>query len=285
MKSLVLKSPAKINLFLKVINKRKDGFHNIETLFERIDLFDEIAFHRNSSGKILIECDHPQVPKGSKNLIYKVFELLKKDFNIIDGVNVNIIKNIPVAAGLGGGSSNAATALIGFNRLFDLNLKRTQLLSYARRLGSDIGFFLFDKSWAIGTDKGDVIQPLDIKNKLWHVLVVPCVKVYSSEVYGQLKLQLTKTNDNVNILIHNLKNKDVDRVGVLLRNDLQDTIIQLCPRLEKLKERLKLLDTHGVMISGSGPSVFCVSRSQADAKRIAAKLMKRYSRVYVVRTR
>ncbi len=285
MKSLLLKSPAKINLFLKVINKRKDGFHNIKTLFERIDLFDEISFIANNSGKIIIDCNDPQVPKGKRNLIYQVYAILKKDFNIKKGVNININKRIPVAAGLGGGSSNAATALIGFNRLFNLRLTRSKLLTYGRLLGSDIGFFLYNKSWALGTDKGDVIHPVNLQTKLWHILVAPCVKVYSSEVYSSLKLELTKTSDNVNILIHKLKNKDMDKVGLLLKNDLEDAIIRICPKLNKLKERLKLFDTQGVMISGSGPSVFGVTKSQIKAEKIAAKLSNRYTRVYVVRTR
>ncbi len=285
MNSLSLKSPAKINLFLKVVNKRKDGFHNIETLFERISLHDEITFKLNNLGKIKIYCNNPHVPTGRKNLVYKVYEALKKDFDIIKGVYIHINKNIPVAAGLAGGSSNAATALLGLNKLFDLKLTRSKLLDYARSLGSDIGFFLYDKSWAVGTGKGDVIKPVDIETKLWHVLVVPCVKVYSSEVYSSFKMQLTKVNDNVNILIHNLKKKDINKVGLLLENDLEESIIRICPKLLKLKERLKLFDTKGVMISGSGPSVFGVTKSQKAAENIAAILSKRFTRVYVVSTR
>ncbi len=285
MSRLVLKSPAKINLFLKVLNKRNDGFHNIETLFQRVDLCDQITFQTNSSGNIKISSDHRDVPCGKKNLVYQVYALLKKEHKAVKGVDVKIDKFIPVAAGMAGGSSNAASALIGFNKIFDLGLSSAQLLAYARMLGSDIAFFLYDTNWAVGTGKGDQIRPLDIGVKLWQVVVVPCVKVYSAEVYKAHNLQLTKRNDDVNILIYNLKKKDINAVGSLLQNDLEDAIIRICPKLLRLKEALKLFDTQGVMISGSGPSVFGLTRSQCEAQKTATEMLKRYTRVYVVRTR
>jgi 4-diphosphocytidyl-2-C-methyl-D-erythritol kinase len=285
MKTLVLKSPAKVNLFLQVIDKRSDGFHNINTLFQKINLYDELVFAPTSSGKIRIFCDHPQVPKGPKNLVHRVYQCIQKDHALAQGVDIKIHKSIPVAAGLGGGSSNAATALRGLNKLFRLGLSHSELLSYARSLGSDIAFFLQESSWAIGTQKGDVIQPLDIASKVWQVLVVPCVKVYSKKVYEAHNLQLTKTNDNVNILIHNLKKGDINKVGSLINNDLEDAVIRLCPRLLALKQRLKLFDTQGVMISGSGPATLALTRSRKTAEEIAAQMSRRFTRVYVVRTR
>ena len=141
MRRIRLSSPAKLNLFLKVLNKRPDGFHNISTVFERIDLSDEILLKLNPSGGIRIDCVHPQVPGGPKNLVYQAAKLLRDDFRVKEGVDIYIKKNIPVAAGLGGGSGNAATVLKGLNELWELRLSRPQLLSYARRLGSDVAFF------------------------------------------------------------------------------------------------------------------------------------------------
>ncbi len=293
MRRIRLSSPAKLNLFLKVLNKRPDGFHNISTVFERIDLSDEIRLRLNSSGAIRIDCTHLQVPRGPKNLVYQAAKLLRDDFHIKEGVNIHIKKNIPVAAGLGGGSSNAATVLKGLNELWKLRMSRSQLLSYARRLGSDVAFFLYDCPWALGTQRGDLIQKLDIKTKLWHVLVVPCVKIYSGQVYGGLGLRsgpgaprkvLTKRNDNASIFIHHLRHSDVTQIGKSLVNDLERVVLLLVPHLEKLEQRLKSLDTEGVMISGSGPCVFAVTKTQQQAKDIQRILSRRFSRVFVAKT-
>jgi len=253
-------------------------------MFERIDLVDQISFQSKYHKKIRIICDHPHVPVGPKNLVTKVAQLLQQEFGIKSGVEIKIRKNIPVAAGLAGGSSNAATALIGLNKIWKLGLSRPKLLSYARKIGSDVAFFLHDTSWALGMGRGDRIRKLNIKTKLWQILVVPRVKMYSWEVYGGLKLQLTKIDDNANILTHNLKKGNILEVGRLLANDLEKEVIRLCPSLEKLKKRLKSLNTKGVMVSGSGPSVFGLTATEKEAKYIKTILSKRFSQVYVVRT-
>jgi 4-diphosphocytidyl-2-C-methyl-D-erythritol kinase len=313
MSRIVLQSPAKLNLFLKVQNKRPDGYHNIVTLFQRISLADQISFRTIPDKKIRIICDHPHVPVGSKNLVTKVAQLLQRETRVKQGIEIKIKKNIPVAAGLAGGSSNAATALLGLNETWKLGLSRPKLLHYARKIGSDVAFFLYDTSWAIGTERGDCIKKLKIETKLWQILVVPRIKMYSWEVYGGLKSQLarsnlmlerssglklsrshrkneggtnvlTKINDNANILTRNLKKGNVLEVGRLLVNDLESEVIRLCPRLNKLKERLKSLNTNGVMVSGSGPSVFGLTTTEKEAKNIKSILSKRFSQVFVVRT-
>lgn len=293
MRRIRLASPAKLNLFLEVLHKRPDGFHNIATVFERIDLSDEICLTPNPSGAIRINCAHPQVPRGPKNVAYQAAKLLRDDFQIKEGVDIFIKKNIPVAAGLGGGSGNAATALKGLNELWKLGLSWPQLLSYARRLGSDVAFFLYDCPWALGTGRGDFIRKLDVKTKLWHVLVVPCVKIYSGEVYGGLGLApglggprkvLTKRSDNANIFLHHLRRADVAQIGHSLVNDLERVVLLLFPHLKKLEQRLKSLDTKGVMVSGSGPCVFAIVETQQQAKDIQRILSRRFSRVFVAKT-
>ncbi|MBU0467851.1 MAG: 4-(cytidine 5'-diphospho)-2-C-methyl-D-erythritol kinase [Candidatus Omnitrophica bacterium] len=284
MSEIILQSPAKLNLYLKVINKRPDGFHNIVTLFERIDLFDDISFCSSQKDSIIISCDHPNVPVGPKNLVYKAAKMLKVDFKVKQGVEIRINKRIPVAAGLAGGSSNGATALMGLNKLWNLGLSKEKLLPYARRLGSDVAFFLYRSSWGLGTSRGDEIEILKLKAKLWHILVVPRIKIYSRDVYSRHKLQLTKRNDNVNILIHNLSNGNILGVGSLLSNDLEIDVIKLCPKLLDLKEKLKSFNPLGVMVSGSGPSVFGVTTTKKEAEEIANILSKRFSQVFVVRT-
>ena len=215
MKPLILSSPAKLNLALQVIGKRPDGYHNLKTLFERIDLADRLSFAPDPTGKIRIQCAHPHVPIGPKNLVYRVARLLQERYRVKAGVTVRIDKRIPVAAGLAGGSSNAATALLGLNRLWGLGLSPARLVRLAKTIGCDVPFFLHDCSWALGQERGDRIRRLDIPVRLWHVLVVPRVKMYSQEVFTALNLQLTKRSDNVNILIRSLKNNNIIGLGGL----------------------------------------------------------------------
>lgn len=313
MKRIILPSPAKLNLYLKVLNKRPDGFHNISTVFERINLNDEISFRSLPQGGIRVICPHPHVPTGPKNLVYQVAQSFKKDFQIREGVEITIKKNIPVAAGLAGGSSNAATAILGLQQLWKLDLNQAQKLAYARKIGSDVAFFTYNTSWAYGSGRGDIIKKLDISARLWHILVVPKVKMYSWKVYGGLKMQLThsgstmpdstmpvlntpkaekagrtnmltKIDDNANILIRNLKKDNVLEASRQIVNDLEKVVVRLCPRLRTLKERLKSLNTLGVIVSGSGPSVFGVTATQKEAEQIKIILSKRFSQVFVVRT-
>lgn len=315
MNALQLQSPAKLNLILKVINKRADGFHNIHTLFERIDLCDDMYFKLLPSPEIRILCDHPGVPCTSQNLVHKVASLLQQYCGVTKGVEVRITKNIPVAAGLAGGSSNAATTLFALNRLWNLRLSRKQLLDCAARIGSDVSFFIWDINWAIGERRGERIQPVELRKKIWHVLVVPRIKMPTPKVYGALNLaetsslvfhknsgvvygqkrpfragtakkieRLTKTSDNANILIHSLLEKDINKSRDLLSNDLEQGIITVCPRLADIKERLKVLGIQGVSFSGSGPSLFGLMETKAEAEKWREILSKYYSQVFAVRT-
>jgi 4-diphosphocytidyl-2-C-methyl-D-erythritol kinase len=284
MTSLTLQSPAKLNLYLKIVNKRLDGFHNLTTLFERIDLFDDVTLTHKPAGRITIDCNNLQVPTGPKNLVYKVAARLKQDFDIESGVHIAIHKRIPVAAGLAGGSSNAATVLKGLNNLWSLNLNRAQLVHYAAQIGSDVAFFLYDCSWALGTSRGEVIEPLKIRPKLWHVLVVPRVKMLTKRVFGALNLKLTKSGHDVNILTRSLGKNDIRQVGSLLLNDLEQPIGDLAPRLLKVKNTLLALKPAGVAFSGSGPSLFAVVESKKQADEIKSILERRFSQVFVVRT-
>lgn len=289
MRHLSLESPAKVNLFLKIINKRTDNYHNIITLFERINLCDNIQLSLNKKGRICVFCDHPDVPTGHKNLTYQVAQLLKRDFGLKQGVDIKITKRIPVAAGLGGGSSNAATVLLGLNQIWGLYLSKQRLLEYAQKIGSDVPFFLHDCSWAIGTNKGDEIQKISIKTKIWHILITPKIKIYSAKIYDSFSFrrfnpQLTKINDDVNMLIHHLRRKNLLKAGHFLVNDLETRIFRLYPNLAKLKVRLNSLNAKGVLISGSGSSIFGLTDSVQQAEMLKDVLNKYYSQIFVVRT-
>ncbi len=284
MKNILLKSPAKVNLYLRIINRRPDGFHNLKTIFERINLFDSIRLRKIKENKIRIHCTHKDVPTGPKNLVYKVAQKLKEDFHIAQGVEISIVKRIPVAAGMAGGSSNAATVLLGLNRLWSLNLSLREMVAYASNIGSDVAFFLYDVSWALGTQRGEQIQPLKLSQKLWHVLVIPKIKLYAKDVYSHLKLQLTKKSDDANILLQHLRKNHLDVVSALMTNDLESTVMEMHPRLKSLKMRMEALNCIKVIVSGSGPCVYGLVHSRKEALRIKKILNQTYSRVFVAQT-
>ncbi|MCR4337224.1 MAG: 4-(cytidine 5'-diphospho)-2-C-methyl-D-erythritol kinase [Candidatus Omnitrophica bacterium] len=284
MPHLRLSSPAKLNLSLQVVQKRSDGYHDLRTLFERIDLADDLIFTSQKDQNIRITCNDPQVPCGAKNLIYRVAQCLQQNYRVTSGVKIKIIKRIPVAAGLGGGSSNAATALLGLNKLWKLKLPLEVLVEHGRQIGSDVPFFLYQSSWALGTERGDKIEPLNLKKRLWQVLVVPRLKMYSGEVFGRLNLKLTKIKDNVNILIPCLQKNDLEKLKSLLFNDLEEGILKICPGLLNVRKRFETCGGVKANFSGSGPAVFAVVNSFSEAQALKKRLSRYYRRVYVVRT-
>ncbi len=291
-KTFRLLSPAKLNLALQVTGRRRDGFHTLNTIFERISLADTLTFSDLRSDAIQITCNHPSVPLDERNLVYKVAMLLRKETGVHKGARINIQKNIPVAAGLAGGSSNAATALLGLNRLWDLRLSRVELIRLSKKIGSDVAFFLYDLPFAFGTDRGDKIRKLASKHKLWHVLITAKYPLLTKDVYGiyakeflvRNKPGLTKKTENVTMLARSLCRDDVSGVRKRVFNDLEGPIGILRPSLLRLKLRLQKLARDGVCFSGSGPSIFAVTETEAEAERIADVLRLKYSQVFVVRT-
>jgi len=284
MYSLRLKSPAKINLCLKVLNKRKDGYHQIKTVFERISLCDEIILRKRSDRKIKIVCNHPGVPRNSANLMYKAADLLRKDFNKDSGLDIRLNKRIPVASGLGGGSSNAASILLGLNRFWHLGLSKRELLGYAGKIGSDVPFFVSGNKFAIGTGRGDKIQNLPHLSPLWHILVVPRKKLSTKEIYSSLNLRLTKNRDDVNMLTCALKKNDLSKLEKYVSNDLEKVASKIFPKLLQIKEKLIELGIKIQSLSGSGPAIFGITDSREEAQRKAKSLRSKGWQVFVVRT-
>jgi 4-diphosphocytidyl-2-C-methyl-D-erythritol kinase len=288
MKSFTLPSYAKLNLALRVVARRPDGFHELVTLFERIDLHDDVSFAPAKEGAFSMVCDDKRVPCDERNLIWKVASVLVKGEKVHKGAKIVIKKRIPVAAGLAGGSSNAAAALQGLNKLWDLRLSQAKLLSYARMIGSDVAFFLYDVPFAIGTGRGEMIKPLAVKAALWHFLVVPQAPLLTKDVYEHFAVSaqsFTNTGSDVNIILRSLEKNDPSGVGAGLFNDLEAPILVLKPHLGKLKARVLRHDTLGVSFSGSGPSVFAVMASEKEAQHLKKIFSRTYRQVFVVKTK
>jgi len=290
---LTLNSYAKVNLYLEVLKRREDGYHEIKTVFERINLSDKIILKPRPDGKIRIYCDEKDVPTGETNLAYKSAKLLQDEFNINKGVDIKIIKRIPVGAGLGGGSSNAAATLLGLNRLWKLGLKREQLSRLAARIGSDCPFFVYDIPFGLGRGRGERIEPISSlkRTRLWHVLLVPKIKVLTPRIYKEwdkknTKAALTRPEYNVNILTSALRKTDLLLTGKSLFNSLEPVSFALQPSIGYAKKKLVRFGMEAVLMSGSGPAVFGVvaCRKRALTLYSQAKEDRRF-RPFVVRTK
>lgn len=279
---MIINSPAKLNLYLDVLEKRRDGYHNIRTVFERISLFDKIIIKPNKTGVITIRSDSRGIPTGRLNLVYRAASLLKKDFGVTSGVKIEIRKRIPVGAGLGGGSSNAASTLVGLNKLWNLSLNRLGLVKYAEKIGSDVAFFLYDKPFALGLGRGEVIEPLNnFKRKFWHILIIPNVKVSTKEIYRSLDRQGKRNSGNRHILTEHLKDFD----SLIFFNRLEEITFRKYPKVKEIRDKLQELKVKNVLMSGSGSAVFGIVDSRKEGLRLA-EFFKRFKslKVFVVRT-
>lgn len=183
MTSIELTAPAKVNLFLKVLKKRKDSYHDILTVFERISLADKIKISKSPKG-IHVSSDKFITRSAKDNLVYKAAELALKRGKIDSGVKIRIKKMIPIGAGLGGGSSNAAAVLLGMNKLFGLKLKRGELMKLGASLGADVAFFILDSACALGEGKGERLRAINVKKPFWHLLVYPGLRISTKEIYA-----------------------------------------------------------------------------------------------------
>ncbi|MFH1202584.1 MAG: 4-(cytidine 5'-diphospho)-2-C-methyl-D-erythritol kinase [Candidatus Omnitrophota bacterium] len=294
MKKLVLASCAKLNLYLNVLAKRADGFHDIETVFERIDLCDEVGLKLNSSGLIRVSCLDKAVPQGARNLAFQAAEILKKDFSLKAGVDIQIKKNIPVGSGLAGGSSNAAATLLGLNQLLGLRLSRKQLLKYARILGSDVAFFVLGYRFGLGRGRGDEIKPLRGIGRFWHLLVVPSVSVSTKSIYQGLNFKsipdktegLTDSNKDVKMLVRVLKDRDFSGLPRYIHNSLETETLEKFPEVGQIKDYLRNLGINTACMSGSGAAVYAILKSRKEAEKYQAVLnQKKDWQTYVVKTR
>ena len=280
MKSLTLKSPAKLNLYLKVTGRRPDGYHNLVTLFHRISLGDGMRLIARKSG-FSLKCRAAEglpggasVTNGEDNIITKAYRLLQARFPKLGGVSVRLDKKIPAGAGLGGGSSNAAFFLLGMKKLYRLPLSGPEIMKIGRKLGADVGFFLHNTRQAIGKGTGDDIAPMLCRVKHWLVLIVSDKPLSTPAVYRNLPKQLppvslTKVNSAVRLIAAFLEGKKYGRASELLQNDLEVPAFILRPSLQEI---IKKINGHGVStarMTGSGPTVFAMFSGAGEARKFA----------------
>lgn len=290
MKSLILESPAKLNLYLEILNKRSDGFHNVKTVLERIGLYDEITLVLRKDSRIILRCDNKSVSEDASNLAYQAALLLQEKSRKKLGVTIRIKKRIPVACGLGGGSSNAATVLLGLNRIWKLGLKKEGLAGIAQNLGSDVPFFVYERPFVLGSGRGEKITPLTaLKHKFWHILAVPPKEIPTKLAYKiwdkNKTIRLTKELKDIKIITLALRKKDLNLLSKTLFNSFNTVAERICPQVLTLKKRLRGLGVEAISMSGKGPAVFGIVSSRKEAESAVKQLKARQDWfVYAVRT-
>jgi len=263
---IVRQSPAKVNLFLRVLRKRADGYHDILSLMQRISLCDEMSFSLRDEG-IVVTCPGTSLPEDRNNIVYRAAEAVLALAGGKTGVEITIRKKIPVAAGLGGGSSNAATTLVTLNEMAGTNLGTEELMRMGAKLGADVPFFIFGRT-ALASGIGDHLEAVDGIPPIWFVLVNPGFEISTREVYERLRLGLTE--DSIQYTMPQLTT--VSRVAEELYNDLERVSLPLYPALSEIKERLTAQGASGSLMSGSGPTVFGIFESEDDARKAEGKL-------------
>jgi 4-diphosphocytidyl-2-C-methyl-D-erythritol kinase len=265
----VTKAPAKVNLFLEILGKRADGYHEIATLMVAVSLYDTLKFKEDTRGEIRLDCDHPQLSTGPDNLVFRAATLLKSRTGCRRGARIRLTKRIPLAAGLAGGSTDAAATLDGLNRLWRLGLSRKELAALGGEVGSDVAFF-FSTPAAWCTGRGERVSPLPLGKPLWFVLVCLPIGLSTAKVYGRVTVPDSWQRGQE--IRRAVRRGDVEEIGQRLHNRLQVVAEKLCPGVAEFRHRLEGLGPAGQLMSGSGPCIFALCRNRREAMRIARRL-------------
>lgn len=270
MKQVRLSSPSKVNLFLEVLGRRDDGYHEICSIVVLTELCDTIILERCTSGITILAAD-PRVPSGPDNLCHRAAGLLLRHSGVRGGVNIRIEKRIPIAGGMGGGSSNAAATLWGLNLLYDLQWPREELIRLGAAVGSDVPLF-FCRGAAFVRGRGERVEELDAFTPRWLVIANPGIEISTASVYRRLKLPLT--SEKIGVTMRALFESGHEESALShCFNRLEDVVLEAYPTVAALKQRLSLLGASPVLVSGSGPTVFGVMREADVAKRAASSLV------------
>ena len=265
---IISKSNAKINLGLRIINKRTDNFHNIESIFIEIDLFDTLSF--TPSNQFKLSCNKKNIPTDGKNTIYKIYSQLNKKYSFKSQYEIHLIKKIPIGSGLGGGSSNAACVLNTLNKIENLNLNKSELLNFAKSIGSDVPFFIDGKVQFV-KGRGEILNKINpsILKTLFIILIIPTFKISTKWAYSKIKNYLHEPLDS-----NKFPPLDSNVDWQFFNNDFEDVVGEAYPEIFGIKE---FLYSHGALysgLSGSGSTMFGIYNDKELLKKVHSKLIK-----------
>ena len=275
-----IRAYAKINLGLFIKGRRSDGFHEIETILLPIKLYDKINIEKSLNNTI-IECSDPSVPGQNKNLTYIAFQKLRERYpsKIKEGIKIYIEKNIPVGAGLGGGSSDAAAVLLGVRNLWNIGVSDKILKMIASQLGSDVSFFI-DCKPALAKGRGEILKEIDYNIERWILLIYPDLNISTSWAYKNFNFILTNRLKNINL--NYLIKKNILKFRNLIFNDLEIPVFSKYPQLREIKENLYKSGAEFALMSGSGSCLYGLFKDKSKAEKVSKKL-KKFGNVYLTR--
>jgi 4-diphosphocytidyl-2-C-methyl-D-erythritol kinase len=276
------KAPAKINLMLDVLHKRPDGFHEVEMVMTMIDLADRLEMSEQKRDTIIITSQAGYIPLDEKNLAFQAARLIKERYDVKKGVHIHLDKKIPVAAGLAGGSSDAAATLRGLNRLWGLGIPQEELLALGAELGSDVPFCVTGGT-ALATGRGEVLTPIPNPPQCWVIVAKPPINVSTAEVYGRLRSEHIQHHPSAERMVEALTQGSFQQMCQSLGNVLEEVTLKMHPEVQQLKEGMLKLGADGALMSGSGPTVFGLVSKESKVARIYNGLRGFCKEVYAVR--
>ena len=282
MNQIELKALAKINLGLDVLGRRENGYHDVRMIMQSIYLYDEVKIEKMSIPGVEVATNLDYLPTGGDNIAYKAAKLLRDEFRISDGVKITLNKHIPVAAGLAGGSSNAAAVLFGMNRMFRLGLSQKSLMDRGLKLGADVPYCIM-RGTVLAEGIGEELKPLPDMPKCTVLIAKPPVSVSTKAVYEALDSKEITAHPDIDAIIKGLEQHDLRKIAGAMGNVLEDVTIPMHPVIARIKQEMIEAGALGAMMSGSGPTVFGLFTSRSSAreaqKRIREKALTR--QVYV----
>lgn len=276
------KAPAKINLTLDALRKRADGYHELESIMTTIDLADRIDLFLRHDKTITLESSSGLVPHDEKNLAFRAALLLQEKTGIRKGVHIQIYKQIPVAAGLAGGSSDAAATLRGCNQLWKLGLTEEELIELASKIGSDVPFCVHAGT-ALAKGRGEVLSTLPSPPFCWVVLAKPPISVPTADIFQRLEVDQIRDHPDTERMVQAIQDGDYYAMTKNMANILESVTFGLYPEVQKIKKRIEKFGADGVLMSGSGPTVFALVKTDARAKQLVNSLRGFCSQVFAVR--
>ena len=284
MREIKLKARAKINLGLDVIRKREDGYHEVRMIMQMINLYDRITLRRSTEPGIRVTTNLPYLPVNEDNLVYRAAKLLMEEFKVTEGAEIELQKHIPVAAGMAGGSSDAAAVMVGVNRIFHLGLTKKQLMERGVKIGADVPFCIM-RGTALAEGIGEVLTPLPAMPHCSLVIAKPKIHVSTKFVYGNLKASELKEHPDIDGQVQALREGSLEQLVAKMGNVLETVTVPAYPVIDEIKRTMLKNDAMGAMMSGSGPTVFGIFEREERAQEVCRLLKKEGAakQVYLVR--
>ncbi|SHI52109.1 4-(cytidine 5'-diphospho)-2-C-methyl-D-erythritol kinase [Lutispora thermophila] len=278
----IQKAPAKINLAIDVLSKRPDGFHDVKMIMQSVALYDVISLKPVHGGRITVTSNSKNIPTDGKNIVYKTAEYIRHKYNVKSGVEIHIEKNIPISAGLAGGSTDAAAVLKLLDKAWNLKLTKTEMLEAAKKLGSDVPFCITGGT-ALAEGLGEKLTNLKSMPECYILLAKPDMDISTKEVYEGIDLEEITRRPDIDAIIEAINEGNLNKIGDNLWNVLEYVTIKKCPLIKDIKEKLMEYGALGSVMSGSGPTVFGLFKDQSQAYMAYEHIKQMVNEIFVVK--